>query len=160
MRSLHAIVASTCLLMAVPSLASAQAVPTPEQAAYNVVQDWAKALDDHDVGRIVAKYADPPDVLFFGTKSTILATTTAEIKDYFVHFVEKDRPAVALCEHKTIRITDRAFLFAGFYDFNLKEGPVYARYTFLVLNTPGGWHIAHHHSAAQPAGAQPCLKAR
>ena len=159
MRSLHAIVISTCLLVAAPSLASAQAAPTREQQAYQVVQDWATALDSHDVNRIVAKYADPPDVLFFGTKATILATTTAEIRNYFVHFVEEE-PAVSLCEHKTIKISDKAFLFAGFYDFNLKTGPVYARYTFLMLNFPGGWRIAHHHSAAQPAGAQPCLRAR
>lgn len=147
---LYAIVFSACLLLATPNLVFAQ---TPEEDAYKVVQDWAKALDDGNVGQIVSKYADAPLVLFFGTKSTILATT------------KEDRPAVSLCEHKTIKVSDDAVLFAGFYDFTLKGGPVYARYSFLMLHFPRpdlpglrGWFIAHHHSAAQPAGAMPCLK--
>src|SRR5262249_5648046 len=112
------------------------------------------------------KYADPPMVLFFGTKSTILATTKDEITKYFTDFVAKDRPSVALCEHKTIKVSNDAVLFAGFCDFTLKgeQQPVYvyARYSFLMLTLGGAgvWRIAHHHSAAQPPGAMPCPKSR
>ena len=160
MRLLHAIIFSACLLLATPVSAQRPALTpaqTAEQEAYKVVEDWAAALDRNNVDEIVSKYADAP-VLFFGTKSTILATTKAQVRDYFSHFVAEDRPAVSLCEHKTIEVSSDAVLFAGFYDFVLKGGPVYARYSFLIRKLGGAWLISHHHSAAQPAGAMPCLK--
>lgn len=159
MRLLHCLVFSACLLMAAPNFVYAQ--QTPEQQAYQVVENWAKALDSHKVPDIVKTYAlSPPNaVLFFGTKSTILATTTKEIKAYFDKLVTEDKPTVSLCEHKSIAVSNDAFLFAGFYDFTLKGQLVPARYTFLIRNLPDGWRIAHHHSAAQPEPV-PCLKPR
>lgn len=154
MRLRYAIVFSACLLLAAPNVVSAQ---TPELDAYKVVESWAKALNSKNVGEIVSKYADPPMVLFFGTKSTKLATTKAEITDYFDHFVKEDQPSVVLCEHKAIKVSAGAVLLAGFYDFTLKAGVVYARYSFLMLKLDDRvWRIAHHHSAAQPMGALPC----
>jgi hypothetical protein len=134
---------------------------TPEQQAYKVVTDWRDALNERppNVNKIVENYApSPPNtVLFLGTVSTTLATTAVQIRNYFIDLMKKN-PTVALCEpHGTIQISDKAFLFAGFYDFTFDTGrPVYARYSFLIREFDRiGWRIAHHHSAAQPAGFIP-----
>lgn len=93
MRLLQCLIFSASLLLVAPNLVYARA---PELDAYRVVENWADALDHKDVNRIVSNYAESPNVLFFGTKSTILATTKAEIKDYFTHFVEAAQPAGAM----------------------------------------------------------------
>lgn len=134
MRLVHCFVVSACLLLAAPNVVYAE---TPEEDGENAIVNWAKALGDGDVKTIVSYYAKEPNVLFFGTKSTKLAHTQAEIEDYFTHFVNDDHPWVALCNHDTIKVSDDAILFAGLHDFT----------------SVGEWNVLHparggHHAYA------------
>jgi hypothetical protein len=171
MRLLYAIVFSACLLLAAPNLVSAQTqlpVDEPADEAFAAVKGWADAInsdkDDHQkVDDIVSRYA--PEMrsrgyiipLFLVTKSPKLATTKKEIRDYFEHFVKEEKPTVVLCkEHEPIAVSAIAVLFAGFYDFTLKQVRVPARYSFLMLKLGDRWLIAHHHSSVRPEGDATC----
>jgi hypothetical protein len=165
MRLLHAIVVSACLLpLAAPEVVHAQQTPAPADDAYKAVEGWAEAINHCHfpcvVDGIVKFYAPDrrgPGVtipLFLATKSPKLATTREEIREYFVKFVEEEKPTVMLCkEHEAITLSDRAVLFAGFYDFTLRGVRTPARYSFLLLkgqNSNDPWLIAHHHSSLRP----------
>lgn len=163
MRLLCAIVFSASLLLAAPNVVHAG----PADEAYKAVEGWAGAInsnkpDAEKVADIVSRYtpdahdARSTEPLFLGTKSPTLATTKGEIKKYFDHFVEVEKPKVRLCEHAAITVSASAVLFAGIYQFTLQGVPVPARYSFLMLNKRGRWLIAHHHSSVRPEGVE-CL---
>jgi uncharacterized protein (TIGR02246 family) len=117
---------------------------------------WDKALEDPTAAKVVALYA--PDATLLPTVENGPYTTPAEIKKYFVHFVER-KPVATIDESKrVIRLGCNVAYDIGLYTFEVngehgdKRETIKARYTYIYKwdARTKSWLIAHHHSSQQP----------
>ena len=112
---------------------------------------WNAALATLDPDKVVALYA--PEAVLLPTVSNKPRTTHEEIRDYFVHFLEK-KPQGAI-DFRIIKIGCNSALDTGLYTFTLhdpkgKAHKVAARYSYVYEYLNGQWLIEHHHSSALP----------
>src|SRR5690349_4674473 len=117
-------------LMTVPLSAMAG----PKEDAFQVVEQFKAAFDASDVQGVVKLFA--PDAIFLGTVSPKIATTTADVDQYFQGLKQFMPRQVRIEEYSTIVLSDRAVLFAGFDTFSqTRESKVVetpARFTLLI----------------------------
>jgi uncharacterized protein (TIGR02246 family) len=147
-------IAALCL----PAAASAQstqqcAAVTKDQIAA-LFDRWNAALQTKNPDEVVKNYA--ADAVLLPTVSNKPRTTPAEIRDYFVHFVEKSPKGVI--GTRTIQIGCNEAYDVGTYTFTVtgadgKTSEVPARYSFIYTLKDGKWLIVHHHSSAMPEKA-------
>jgi uncharacterized protein (TIGR02246 family) len=144
------------------TLANAPAQPTmtcaqvTEQEIAALFDRWNASLAMHDLDKVTANYA--PDAVLLPTVSNRPRTDSAGIKDYFVHFLERNPRATI--DSRTIRIGCNTASDFGTYTFKLSgKTPgttevVKARYSFIYELRDGKWVIIHHHSSAMPERVQ------
>jgi uncharacterized protein (TIGR02246 family) len=117
---------------------------------------WDKALEDITATKVVALYAK--DATLLPTVENGPYTTPAEIKKYFVHFVER-KPVATIDETKrVIKLGCNVAYDIGLYRFEVNgehtdnRETIKARYTFIYEwdAASRSWLIAHHHSSQQP----------
>ncbi len=144
------------------SVANAQApstmtcAPATEQEIAALFERWNASLATHDADKVTANYAR--DAVLLPTVSNQPRTDGAGIKDYFVHFLERNPQGTI--ESRTIRIGCNTASDVGTYAFRLSGKPpgtietVKARYSFIYELRDGKWLIAHHHSSAMPEPVQ------
>lgn len=113
---------------------------------------WNNSLATKDAEIVSSNYAD--GAVLLATLSNRPRTTHADIREYFVHFLEKSPHGKIL--NRTINIAcDEAFD-VGTYQFDLTDqkthqtSTVSARYSFIYRYQQGKWLIAHHHSSLMP----------
>lgn len=127
---------------------------TPTQPAQiaALFDRWNASLATHDADKVTANYA--PDAVLLATVSNRPRTDAAAIKDYFVHFLERN-PKGSI-DTRTIHIGCNSAYDVGTYTFLLSgKAPgatdtVKARYSFIYELRNGQWLIVHHHSSAMP----------
>lgn len=115
---------------------------------------WNQSLQTGNPDKVAANYAN--DALLLPTVSNMPRDTPAEIRDYFVHFLQK-RPFGRINE-RIIKVGCNQALDAGLYTFRLtgqdgKVTEVPARYTFNYVFQAGKWLISQHHSSMMPEPA-------
>jgi len=152
---------ATAMIASAPS-ARAQApstmtcTPITQQEVAALFDRWNASLASHDADKVTANYA--PDAVLLPTVSNQPRTNPAQIKDYFMHFLERN-PQGAI-DTRTIRIGCNEASDVGTYTFRLSgKTPgstdiVKARYSFLYELRDGKWVIVHHHSSAMPEPVQ------
>ena len=128
------------------------------QLANQLFADWNSALQQNP-DAVTLKYAT--NAVLLPTVENGPLVGRAEIRTYFVHFLEK-HPVGRIDTRNIIPADCNIGIVAGLYTFTLdgKNGgreDVPARYTYtyaynLVL---GRWEISHHHSSAQPVPPTP-----
>jgi uncharacterized protein (TIGR02246 family) len=148
---------SPAIAMADDKAAAAQAVPATMQCA-TITQDevkglfdkWNAALATGNPDTVTARYSD--DAVLLPTVSNKPRTNHAEIKDYFVSFLQKHPQGTI--NSRTIKLGCNMATDMGVYTFKLKDGThtkeVQARYTFQYEFENNQWMIEHHHSSAMP----------
>lgn len=115
---------------------------------------WNQSLQTGNPDKVVANYA--PDAVLLPTVSNTPRDTSAEIRDYFVHFLQKH--PFGKIDQRMIKIGCNHAVDAGLYTFKLK-GPdgkdvlVPARYSFTYELRGGKWLISTHHSSKMPEAA-------
>jgi uncharacterized protein (TIGR02246 family) len=122
---------------------------TPEIAA--LFDRWNAALATLDPDKVVALYA--PEAVLLPTVSNKPRTNHEEIRDYFVHFLEK-KPQGKI-DFSVIKIGCNIASDTGLYTFTLydKKGrakKMAGRFSFVYEYLNGQWLIEHHHSSAMP----------
>jgi uncharacterized protein (TIGR02246 family) len=128
------------------------AIAGPKEDAFQVVEQFKQAFDASDVAGVVKLFS--PDAILLGTVSPKIATTTAEIDQYFQQLRQSMPRSIMIEEHSTVVISENAVLFAGFDTFSLTrdgkavEAP--ARFTLLIMKGDQGWRIRHFHSSLRP----------
>jgi uncharacterized protein (TIGR02246 family) len=139
------------------SQAASQTVPQTMQCA-SITEDevkglfdkWNTALATGNPNTVTARYSD--DAVLLPTVSNKPRTNHAEIKDYFVSFLQKHPQGTI--NNRTIKLGCNMATDMGVYTFKLKEGThtkeVQARYTFQYEFENNQWMIEHHHSSAMP----------
>jgi uncharacterized protein (TIGR02246 family) len=142
--------------------ASAQApstmtcAPINQQEVAALFDRWNASLATHDADKVTANYA--PDAVLLPTVSNQPRTDSAEIKDYFVHFLERDPQGTI--DTRTIRIGCNAASDVGTYTFRLAgktpgtTDMLKARYSFDYELRDGKWVIVHHHASMMPEPVQ------
>jgi uncharacterized protein (TIGR02246 family) len=130
--------------------------PVTQQEIAALFDRWNASLATHEADKVTANYA--PDAVLLATVSNTPRTNGAEIKDYFVHFLERNPQGTI--DTRTIRIGCNSASDVGTYTFRLSgKTPgttdiVKARYSFIYELRDGKWVIVHHHSSAMPEPVQ------
>ena len=124
---------------------------TSEQEIATLFDRWNASLATLDPDKVVANYA--PDAVLLPTVSNKPRTNPEEIRDYFMHFLEK-KPQGKI-DFRIIKIGCNSALDTGLYTFTLhdtkgKAQKVAARYSYVYEYLNGQWLIEHHHSSALP----------
>lgn len=126
----------------IPSCAS-----TDEKQVAALFDRWNASLATLDPDKVVANYA--ADGVLLPTVSNKPRTNHAEIRDYFVSFLEK-KPQGKI-DRRFIKIGCNIAQDVGTYTFTFKDGSkVSARYSYVYEYVKGQWLINHHHSSAMP----------
>lgn len=117
---------------------------------------WNASLATGKAEEVAKNYA--PDGILLPTVSNKVRHTSAEIADYFVHFLQK-KPKGTILECNIRKYGDIA-INSGVYRFDIeadgKPKQVQARYTYVYKKQADGkWLIAEHHSSGMPEKAEP-----
>lgn len=123
-------------------------VPVTEEAIAKLFVDWNNALQTGNPDKVVELYA--PDGILLPTVENGPLVGRAEIRGYFVHFLE-NKPNGKI-DKRIIRIGCNVAFDVGLYTFSYGTGapPTPARFTYVYEYEGGQWPIAHHHSSKQP----------
>ncbi|MCV2349790.1 SgcJ/EcaC family oxidoreductase [Paucibacter sp. Y2R2-4] len=128
-------------------LPTAQCARTDQAQIAALFDRWNNSLATLNPDKVVANYA--ADGVLLPTVSNQPRTNSAEIRDYFVHFLEK-KPQGKI-DRRVIKLGCNVAQDLGTYTFTFKDGSkVSARYTYVYEFVNGQWLIAHHHSSAMP----------
>lgn len=112
---------------------------------------WMKDVNHKDMQQLLSLYDEHADLQ--PTLSSKLRTSSAEIEDYFTHFLFlPDLHAEA--SEPYIQVFGDTAINDGFYTFSYrKNGKPFmlkARYSFTYLKETDGWKIIEHHSSTVP----------
>ena len=109
---------------------------------------WNAALATLDPDTVTAMYAE--DAVLLPTVSNQVRHNHAEIRDYFVNFLQKS-PQGVINESNVHILSDSHATNSGVYTFTFGDGSkVTARFSYLYVATETGWKILQHHSSAMP----------
>jgi len=129
---------------------TAQCAPISKEQVASLFDLWNASLKTGNPDTVTANYSD--DAVLLPTVSNKPRTNHAEIRDYFVHFLQKHPQGTI--DSRTIKLGCNTATDMGIYTFKLKDGNtsknVQARYTFQYAFENGKWVIEHHHSSAMP----------
>jgi uncharacterized protein (TIGR02246 family) len=131
------------------------AVVTPRQAAAQpsaALSAWVDAFNTRDPKQIVALYA--PDAVFWGTTAKAIATTPAQVWDYFKDAGQRPYTRVVI-DAKHERIYGDIAIVSGAYTFSeVRDGVTSnvrpARFTIVFRRDGDRWRIVDHHSSRVP----------
>jgi uncharacterized protein (TIGR02246 family) len=146
------LLAATSILASNPAFAdtTAQCAPISKEQVAALFDQWNASLKTGNPDTVTANYSD--DAVLLPTVSNKPRTNHAEIRDYFVDFLQKHPQGTI--DSRTIKLGCNTATDMGIYTFKLKDGntskEVQARYTFQYAFENGKWVIEHHHSSAMP----------
>lgn len=111
---------------------------------------WNAALQTLDPDQVVALYAN--DAVLLPTLSNTVRHNHAELKDYFVSFLQK-RPKGTINE-SNVRDLGNTAVHSGIYTFALtangETSEAKCRFTFVYRKDGDHWKIIEHHSSLMP----------
>jgi uncharacterized protein (TIGR02246 family) len=116
----------------------------------SVFERWNATLGTLDPNQVASQYAK--DAVLLATLSDKPRANHEEIKDYFVHFLQK-KPQGKI-DRRIINLGCNTASDTGIYTFTLHEKGkikhVQARYSFVYEYDDDQWLIEHHHSSLMP----------
>lgn len=130
-------------------------IPTSSEPSMQQVvaatDEWRAAYDSRDPKRIAAMYA--PDAVLWGTNLKAIATTPADVAEYFKDAAARPDARVVFSQ-QNVRVYGDVALNSGTYAFNgARDGkPVSspARFSIAFRRQEGKWLIVDHHSSRLP----------
>ena len=166
-KSLHVYAGAALAVLALIAGASEASARTARPArCHMLTEDLAKRLFDDWNRTLQIKPADPDKVTETYAPDAVLLPTfkdgpligRAEIRDYFVHFLEQ-QPIGTIDSRKVIAAGCNVGVAAGLYTFSVVDKGQRvnkpARYSYVYVYRSGRWLIAHHHSSARPEPGMP-----
>ncbi len=151
---LIAAIAAVCVPVAAYAQSTEQCAAVSKEQVAALFDRWNAALQTKNPDEVVKNYAE--GAVLLPTVSNKPRTTPQEIREYFVHFLEKSPKGTI--NTRTIHLGCNNAFDAGTYTFTVtgadgKTSQVPARYSFVYELKDGKWLIAHHHSSAMPETA-------
>jgi len=152
MRALAALLSLVSILL-LPARAQAGAGALEiEQEAVQATMNWVEAYNSRDAARIAALYA--PDAVFWGTRSSTIATRPEQILQYFTESAQNRNLRVAIDDRRVRLLEHGGAVVAGSYTLkDVKDGQEVStpgRFSFVLEKRGGQWVILHHHSSRMP----------
>jgi uncharacterized protein (TIGR02246 family) len=121
-----------------------------ESEVLGLFDQWNAALATLDPDAVTALYTE--NGILLPTVSNQVRHNPEEIRDYFVAFLKKS-PQGKIDEANVRILSDTHATNSGVYTFTFGDGStVTARFSYLYVQTDGGWKIMQHHSSAMPEG--------
>ena len=121
-----------------------------ESEVLGLFDQWNAALATLDPDAVTALYTE--NGILLPTVSNQVRQNPEEIRDYFVAFLKKS-PQGKIDEANVRILSDTHATNSGVYTFTFGDGStVTARFSYLYVQTDGGWKIMQHHSSAMPEG--------
>ena len=121
-----------------------------ESEVLGLFDQWNAALATLDPDAVTALYTE--NGILLPTVSNQVRHNPEEIRDYFVAFLKKS-PQGKIDEANVRILSDTHATNSGVYTFTFGDGStVTARFSYLSVQTDGGWKIMQHHSSAMPEG--------
>ena len=121
-----------------------------ESEVLDLFDQWNAALATLDPDAVTALYTE--NGILLPTVSNQVRHNPEEIRDYFVAFLKKS-PQGKIDEANVRILSDTHATNSGVYTFTFGDGStVTARFSYLYVQTDGGWKIMQHHSSAMPEG--------
>ena len=121
-----------------------------ESEVLGLFDQWNAALATLDPDAVTALYTE--NGILLPTVSNQVRHNPEEIRDYFVAFLKKS-PQGKIDEANVRILSDTHATNSGVYTFTYGDGStVTARFSYLYVQTDGGWKIMQHHSSAMPEG--------
>ena len=121
-----------------------------ESEVLGLFDQWNAALATLDPDAVTALYTE--NGILLPTVSNQVRHNPEEIRDYFVAFLKKS-PQGKIDEANVRILSDTHATSSGVYTFTFGDGStVTARFSYLYVQTDGGWKIMQHHSSAMPEG--------
>jgi uncharacterized protein (TIGR02246 family) len=109
--------------------------------------EWNSALQTGNPDKVAALYAS--NAILLPTVSNQVRHNHEEIKDYFVHFMQKG--PVGTIDESNLRTFGLIAINSGVYTFAFKDGTsVQGRFTFVYRWNGQHWQIIEHHSSQMP----------
>ena len=125
-------------------------VHTSEEEIKGLFDRWNAALATLDPNEVALQYAK--DAVLLATLSDKPRANHDDIKDYFVHFLQK-KPQGKI-DRRIISLGCNTASDTGIYTFTVHEKgktkQVQARYSFVYEYDDDQWLIEHHHSSLMP----------
>ena len=122
-----------------------------ESEVLGLFDQWNAALATLDPDAVTALYTE--NGILLPTVSNQVRHNPEEIRDYFVAFLKKS-PQGKIDEANVRILSDTHATNSGVYTFTFGDGStVTARFSYLYVQTDGGWKIMQHHSSAMPEGS-------
>jgi uncharacterized protein (TIGR02246 family) len=121
----------------------------PNKSILHLIDEWNKALQTHNPDEVLKLYDEKAVLL--PTFSCKVRHNPEEIRDYFVHFLEKG--PVCSVEEANIHKFGNTAMISGIYTFTYQAEPTViqqARFTFVYHKTGDRWLIVEHHSSCMP----------
>ncbi|MBE9050210.1 SgcJ/EcaC family oxidoreductase [Nostocales cyanobacterium LEGE 11386] len=144
------IISLSTLVIAQQQTKQEQCVKTSKTEVEQLFERWNQSLQTGDPNNVVKNYAK--NAILLPTVSKKPRTTPAEIREYFVHFLEKQ--PVGKIVQSYIRVGCNFASNNGLYTFtilnNEQKKQVPARYSFEYQYINGQWLIVAHHSSKLP----------
>lgn len=146
-RLLPAIAAAALLSVGTAQARTETCRNTSEKEIASLFDRWNDSLKTLEPAKVAANYA--PDAVLLATVANEPRSTPAEIKEYFVKFLQL-QPQGKI-DKRFVKIDCNVAQDVGTYTFTMKDGQkVQARYTYVYEFENGQWLIKHHHSSAMP----------
>ena len=121
-----------------------------ESEVLGLFDQWNAALATLDPDAVTALYTE--NGILLPTVSNQVRHNPEEIRDYFVAFLKKS-PQGKIDEANVRILSDTHATNSGVYTFTFGDGStVTARFSYLYVQTDGGWKIMLPHSSAMPEG--------
>jgi len=112
---------------------------------------WAHSIESRDPDKVLSLYH--PEGSLWGTLSPVLRQGHADIREYFVKFLQWEELRCEFGEGH-VRIYDNISFYSGSYVFTWKvrekKVTVPARFSFVFKKESDQWLILEHHSSLFP----------
>ena len=152
-RVLATLICAALLLIAPRHLAGQAPLAPARTTPAAALQSWVEAFNSRDPKRIVALYA--PAAVFWGTTANTIATTPAQVWNYFKDAGQRPATRVTI-DSSHVRLFGDVAVVSGAYTFadvtDGERGNIRpARYSIVLQRIDGAWLIVDHHSSRVPA---------
>jgi uncharacterized protein (TIGR02246 family) len=143
--------ALVCALSSLPAHGKENCASVDAAEVARWFDQWNLSLASLSPERVAQRYWQ--DAVLLPTLSNTPRTSTAMLKEYFQHFLDK-HPRGRI-DTRTIQLGCNLAVDMGTYTFALMNdqghtSEVAGRYTFVYQQRGGAWKILHHHSSAMP----------
>tara|TARA_B100000287_G_scaffold87711_1_gene80315 strand:- start:503 stop:856 length:354 start_codon:yes stop_codon:yes gene_type:complete len=112
----------------------------------DILKNWVEKIRNNNANQVAELYHD--EGLLLGTFSDIERHGKELIFNYFENLLKSKIDVEIITKHEYK--TDSIIVSSGFYNFQVDDKIIKARFSFVFLKTKESWKILSHHSSELP----------